>query len=240
MNYALRTRLANAAPALGKVRRTYRCIADARLPVRSSYAQHGEDRWAWDFLRSRDLRRSLYVDVGANHPTSLSNTYLLYRMGLRGVVVEPNRELRRYHRLVRPGDIVIEAGCGRECGIGQFGIKAAPSVSSFSTSGRKAESDVRTVEVAWLPILTLDSIVRVLDFDCISYLSVDTEGMDYEVLLGGRSILPKVMCATVEIPDDGKTVHDIMALMQDCGLVTVGRRGCNFLFENRAASSSLP
>lgn len=56
-----------------------------------SYAGNGEDLIILGWLRNYDcdLARIRYVDVGANHPTFLSNTYLLYEAGARGVLIEP-------------------------------------------------------------------------------------------------------------------------------------------------------
>jgi hypothetical protein len=62
---------------------------DALSPVRESYAQHGEDRYIRQQLSGVDLTSGIYVDIGANQPTQISNTYLFYRAGGSGVAIEP-------------------------------------------------------------------------------------------------------------------------------------------------------
>ena len=59
---------------------------------RDSYSQHGEDKLVRQLLEKLNLKDLLYVDIGANHPIKISNTYLLYRNGMRGIVIEPNRD----------------------------------------------------------------------------------------------------------------------------------------------------
>src|SRR5688500_13277048 len=43
--------------------------------LRGSFSQHGEDRVILDYFGGRV---GTYVDVGANYPIKISNTYLLY------------------------------------------------------------------------------------------------------------------------------------------------------------------
>ena len=55
-----------------------------------SYAQCAEDliiRFAFDQM---GIRKPVYLDIGAHDPIFLSNTYLFYKKGSRGVCVEPN------------------------------------------------------------------------------------------------------------------------------------------------------
>jgi hypothetical protein len=61
-----------------------------------SYSAAGEDRivLAWLEMGYRlDIRNVRYLDVGANDPSVLSNTFLLYQLGASGVLVEPDPDL---------------------------------------------------------------------------------------------------------------------------------------------------
>src|ERR1700722_2901695 len=70
-------------------------------PGRRSFSAHGEDLlvMGWFAHYGFDLSRVRYVDVGANDPAILSNTFLLYQAGARGVLVEPDPKLAA---LLRP------------------------------------------------------------------------------------------------------------------------------------------
>lgn len=48
-----------------------------------------------------------YLDLGANHPREMSNTYFFYSQGARGVLVDANADICEELRKERPGDIVI-------------------------------------------------------------------------------------------------------------------------------------
>jgi hypothetical protein len=70
-----------------------------------SYAQCGEDLIV-DFVFSGLKPPSIsYLDIGAHHPTHLSNTYLFYRRGFAGFVL--NRTFRSF-------------GISRKCGVTTF------------------------------------------------------------------------------------------------------------------------
>jgi len=79
------------------------------FPCKKSYSQHGEDVHILKLIDTLNInkQRDIYIDVGANHPMDLSNTYLFYRKGYRGVAIEPNKELINLFKVFRKRDIAI-------------------------------------------------------------------------------------------------------------------------------------
>ena len=65
--------------------------------LRRSYSQSGEDIIISDLFHRLQIVNPSYLDIGANDPIALSNTYRLYTRGSRGVCVEPNPVM--YNRL---------------------------------------------------------------------------------------------------------------------------------------------
>src|ERR1700744_4804297 len=59
-------------------------------PPNESYAQNGEDIVVARMLDLLGIPKPRYLDIGAHHPSINNNTYLLYKAGGRGVLVEPN------------------------------------------------------------------------------------------------------------------------------------------------------
>src|SRR5262249_29835011 len=55
-----------------------------------SYSQAGEDLIVRFFFYHQRISNITYLDIGANEPIQLNNTYYFYRRGFRGVLVEPN------------------------------------------------------------------------------------------------------------------------------------------------------
>src|SRR4051812_7168126 len=80
---------------------------------RVSYSQCGEDlileHILGEYLR---IPQPSYLDLGAHHPTYLSNTYRFYRKGGSGVCVEPDPVLFAPLRAARPRDVCLNAGVG--------------------------------------------------------------------------------------------------------------------------------
>lgn len=126
-----------------------------------------------------------FVDIGASHPSRLSNTYLLERnFGWNGVLVEPNPEytdLLRSHRgaplTTRP--LWSAAGCELEFEIkGTRSSLVHESVTSVA-SERKTEASVVMQTTDW------DTFAREFELPSfIHYMSLDTEGSEYEILSG--------------------------------------------------------
>lgn len=74
-----------------------------------------------------------YIDVGANHPTDISNTYLLYRNNYNGYLIEPNPELCNLLKVFRPKDKVLNIGIGPKAQVVPFLISRTPVGSSFDS-----------------------------------------------------------------------------------------------------------
>ena len=77
-----------------------------------SFAQSGEDLIANFIFHYLQIPKIAYMDVGAHDPVAVNNTYFFYRSGFRGVLVEPNVEMCKQLRAVRPQDTTLEAGIG--------------------------------------------------------------------------------------------------------------------------------
>src|SRR4051812_46477871 len=103
----LRYFLGSRFPAALQWYRSYKTGRLAKKPVKSSYSQHGEDALVAELLGGYDLSAGIYVDVGANHPIRLSNTYLFYRKGHHGILIEPNRSLLSLLEKFRKRDIPL-------------------------------------------------------------------------------------------------------------------------------------
>jgi FkbM family methyltransferase len=168
---------------------------DSISAVRDSYSQTGEDRMVLDLLKKMGITTGRYIDVGANHPSKLSNTYRLYREGFTGIVVEPNRSLLRLHRIFRPNDLHLGIGCGERAACLSFQHATSHVLSGFQSEGLKA-SDFRGTEL--IPVLPLDIIMQEIDFQEITVLSIDVEGFDLQVVLGAGETLKKTRIVVIE------------------------------------------
>lgn len=193
---------------------------------RRSYSEHGEDRFIEEQLQlaGYNVHAGAYVDIGANQPTWLSNTYLFYRKGCRGVAIEPNPDMEFLFRLWRPRDTFIRVGCSDLSAVLEYKYTYTSSLNSF---GNCSNDDI--VKTEYLPVLTLDDIIANMNLGEIFLLSIDTEGFDAHVIRGAQKTLSKTIWVIVEQNDSQAVLAN---LFHDQGFRFVTRKGCNNLYFN--------
>jgi len=184
------------ASAFLPLRREITAILDWLAPVAESYSQSEEDRLVSQQRFEASPLTHLYVDVGANHPTRISNTYLFYRKGYHGLVVEPNVSYAPLYRRYRPRDIFFPIGCATHPQLLPFYHSADGSVLNSFSSERKSGA----VRVDILPVFPLDDLLPHVGSHRILLLSIDVEGMDIEVLRSGPCLLAKTEFVVLECP----------------------------------------
>jgi FkbM family methyltransferase len=147
-----------------------------------SFSQRGEDLIAVDWLYKlgQPISKFRYLDIGANHPRFLSNTYLLYTMGVRGVLVEPNPDLMSTLHAYRHGDVIIEAGIAfDERRTATLYRQADDTLNGYlSKSSEGACDEITTTLIPINDVLSEHFSDRAPEF-----LSIDTEDCDYQILL---------------------------------------------------------
>lgn len=128
-----------------------------------------------------------YVDVGAHHPVRLSNTYLFYRRGWRGINIDAAPGSMTAFKDLRPDDINLEMAIGEKPGSLPFHIFNDPALSTFDTAvakERDGKGHFRLLEIKPIEIRTLAHVLE--EFlpvgKSIDFMSVDVEGFDLAVL----------------------------------------------------------
>jgi FkbM family methyltransferase len=180
--------------------------------ARICFAQYGEDRVMFEILKKQHKGPFSYIDIGAHHPYIGSYTYLFYREGGSGVVVEPNRALLSLYGRVRPRDIALDVGVGSMDGSADYFSFSQSTRSTFSAqqaeehqhrTGQQPTRESRSIR-------SLDSIVHEFFHDKpLALLSIDAEGLD-EAILSAYSfqVRPTVIC--VETTDQHSRISTIL------------------------------
>ncbi len=148
-----------------------------------SYSQEGEDLLLLHYFK--DKTDGFFIDIGAHHPKRFSNTYLLYKKGWSGINVEPNPDLFKYFNS-RKRDINLNIGISAkqqdltyysfiEPAFNTFSENAAKRVVATKASSLKEKIVVNTIPLS--DVFAKHTLNRVVDL-----LTVDVEGLDYEVL----------------------------------------------------------
>jgi FkbM family methyltransferase len=143
----------------------------------ASFAQNGEDILAWNYFEHR--ASGFFVEVGANHPTHLSQTWFLEQRGWRGILVEPLPGCCAELRAVRKNSRVVQAAAGAQTGQAALNVAASDAWSHLGPS-----KDVPVVERIVVAVRTLEDILAECQAPQVDLLSIDTEGTELEVLRG--------------------------------------------------------
>lgn len=207
-----------------------------------SFSQCGEDRMVDFIFRARGLEHPTYMDIGAHHPTYLSNTALFHAMGCRGVNIEPDPTLFEAFPRERVGDVNLNIGIAERSEERDFFILNAKTLNTFSREGMEEivekHPHFHVERVAKVRTEPLQSIV---DLYCggrfPDFLSLDVEGLDEQIL---SSILPenapKVVCVeTIGYAEDGtgRKSTKILDLMKRKGYMVFGDTNINTIFVRR-------
>jgi FkbM family methyltransferase len=123
-----------------------------------------------------------FVEVGANQPRELSQTWDLERQGWTGILIEPQPDLADILRQQRSAQ-VFAAACSsrRNCG-SNMTLHLAGGHSSFDRNLNLAT--VKPHGSIDVPVRTLDAILEEAGEPQIDFISIDVEGHELEVLDG--------------------------------------------------------
>lgn len=204
-----------------------------------SYSQCGEDVIMSFLCDSLGIATPTYLDIGAHHPKYLSNTYLFYKRGSRGVSIEPDPSLIAAMRRVRPRDTNLNVGIGTSEGTARFYVMSVPTLNTFSEKeARRLEAD-NGHRIARVIDIELYDVERVYREHFASappdIVSIDVEGLDLEILksMPFASKRPKILCAeTLTFNSDGKgeKIDEIGDFMRSVGYVLYADTYVNSIF----------
>ncbi len=208
-----------------------------------SYSQCGEDLILRQLFMVLGIAKVNYLDVGAHHPTYLSNTYLFYENGGNGVCIEPDPSLFEEFGKKRPRDIHINCGVGIEPGDADFFVMSTSTLNTFSKEEAEryqSYGQQRITKVIKIKLETINEIVR-RNFDKVPNLvSLDVEGFDYLILqnFDFDKYRPGVFCLeTLSYTEDKseRKLTEITDLMHKNGYLTYADTYINTIFVDKAA-----
>jgi len=191
-----------------------------------SYSQCGEDIIVHYVFKLRGIDYPSYIDIGANHPYSLSNTALFYNIGCRGINIEANPMLIKEFELNRHEDQNINIGIGPIDEELDFYIINDPTLSTFSKDEADNITAIGKYSIKNILKVRLTSIEKILDkyYDgkFPDFLSLDVEGLDFDILksINFSKYWPKIICveaAEYSPRGDGKRKQDIIDFLLSKG-----------------------
>ncbi len=201
-----------------------------RFLITRVYTKLGEDKDAVRLLCTHfglKLSEIKYFDIGANHFMRGNNTYLIYRRGGRGVLVEANPDMSEILEKHRIGDKVLNAAITDQSNGEQlvFYVCSLPTRSTLDPEcarnlkerGFSIEREVLITSVSFEQIVEQVGFVPDL-------LSIDVEGYDLRVL---KSIDFNKYPIKVIIAEEDKGMKDYM---ESQGYICAKKYASNYIF----------
>jgi FkbM family methyltransferase len=171
--------------------------------LRNSYSQEGEDIILARIFENIDT--GYYVDIGAHHPFRFSNTYYFYKKNWKGINVDAMPGSMNVFNDIRPKDINLEFAVSTTSENNIFHIFNDPALNTFDID--LAKSRVNNIHLVTnrieIETVTLEFILeKYLPINQnINFLTIDVEGLDYEVLQSNNWNKYRPNCVLIEIGD---------------------------------------
>lgn len=150
----------------------------------SSYSQEGEDLILKRYFKSR--KNGFYVDVGAHHPFRFSNTALFYEMGWSGINIDATPGSKKLFDKYRKKDISLEYIVSDKSELISFYMFDEPALNTCDpfTYESVIADGYRLVNKCQIRTMSLKDILSRYKENNkkINFLSIDVEGLGYEVL----------------------------------------------------------
>lgn len=187
---------------------------------KTSYSQCGEDLIVVFVLNLiHGSRPKKYLDVGAHHPSHLSNTALLYAAGGQGILVEPDPYFAKLLSKKRPRDRVLQNGVhflNEEKA--DFFVFDSPSLNTFSRKEMERYVSMGH-QLTGTSLVELKNINTLLEMaGNLDFMNLDIEGLDKAILemINWEKYRPTCICVetiTYETQQEPKKLNDIIDLM---------------------------
>lgn len=136
------------------------------------HAEFEQDRIAWELCDKR--REGVFIDIGATDGVTRNNTLALERdYGWSGICIEP--VLASFVKL--RANRACATLCAAIAGYDRLGV-----VSFHEDAGNHEISRIDVNGAHWSPCLTINHVLARLAGRPVSYLSIDTEGSELDIL----------------------------------------------------------
>jgi len=150
------------------------------------YSQEGEELILRKLFNQNE--RGFYIDIGAHHPKRFSNTYYFYKNGWCGINIEARPESKKLFDRVRPFDINLEQAIASEEKELIYYMFNEPALNGFSLPNvlrLKDHATYKVINEIKLHTQRLDKLLEIhLKPDqIINFMSIDVEGLDYDVII---------------------------------------------------------
>jgi len=158
------------------------------------YSQIGQDKFVLDYFKNK--ANGVYIDIGAGDGEIFSNTLAMEELGWKGICIEPNsfqfEKLNKkrndcFNCCVWKEETFVGflevSPCTDDEAIMLSGIEMTMDAEHITRLSKQADPD--SIKCVVRRTITLNSVVHTLvdsGLHSIDYVSIDTEGSEFEIL----------------------------------------------------------
>jgi FkbM family methyltransferase len=209
-------------------RRTLRNYLTQRRahPDRIFQGQMLQDAW----VDSLGINDTYFLDIGAAYPVKYSNSYSLQLRSWAGLLVEPNSVLipellTRCSSSVQLAPVAVALSSGRQTLVEYGPLSSLEESASRDIYAGLREKKVSAGSVETVSTLTFDDLMAQFSVPpVIGYLSIDVEGLDFDILQRFPFHSHQVAAITIEHNLDLQLRKGICSFLTAKGYVRVCRR----------------
>lgn len=209
-----------------------------------SYSQCGEDLIIDFIFTALKIPNPAYLDIGAHHPTYLSNTYYFYRKGSKGVCIEPDPVLFKEIKKKRKKDVCLNVGIGiDQQNQADFYIMSSKTLNTFSKEEAEryqSYGNQKIERIVQIPLVSVNDVLSQHFTFCPNFVSLDIEGLEFEILKTFNFIRfrPEVFCIeTLTYTEDKseRKIKEVIDYMHSNDYFTYADTYINTIFVDKKA-----
>lgn len=219
-----------------------RLLFKRKVDFKKSYSQSGEDlivKYIIDWLGLKDIS---YLDIGAFDPITINNTYLFYLLGYRGVNIDGNPIFVNKFERIRGRDknvLGLVSSSTESKTYFEFDVPTLNTIDELFAQRVIQEGIYHLRKETKIETIGINDVLNTYfpGKHRLSFLSLDVEGMDFEILkaIDFDKFFPKIICVeTIEFKSKGigeKNI-EITSFLQSKGYYLYADTYVNSIFVN--------
>ena len=164
-------------------------------------SQFGEDKKILKLFKEKT--NGTYLDLGCFHPLRQNNTYLLYKLGWKGINIDLNPLTIELFNVARPNDINICVAISKKKGPKDLffdnELSSLNTINKNHTLFLKRAFNQIKLKKRKIKTNTLNNILKKYKINEIDFMNIDIEGNELEVLktINFNKINIKVICIEI-------------------------------------------
>lgn len=192
------------------------CDSEARMLFQGQHLEDSVILLLCSMLKM-DITQLKYLEIGVHDPIIGSNSWVLYSLGMRGVLVDALSQVNTLVKMVRSEDVFLNFAVTYDKNSKdnmKFYTNNFGGLSSLSKEWLKFaginDDDIREITV---PCIYINDLLEKVGF-CPDILLLDVEGYDERIL---RSIKYEQFRPSIIMSEIGEPTRELISFMAECG-----------------------